>query len=295
MRMRRRNSTWHEVAAPTKSSLQAVLRMVAGYLFLLQQLPTATYAFVAPSQKYCNLKRHDHADYSHVLNWLRPMKGRTSSYSAEVPYAPPPTTTSHAMLPPHIAASVVLGSNIRLSLCMALIHIVLGSIGTPFVAKAIPTWYMKIDKPSWTPPNRIFGPTWTLLYTLMGISFSRVVQQLTLSPLLCYWKHPLTWIWMGHVLLNVIWAPVFFGLQQLRAGLYMNYGLLFSLCCLIIPWYMQIDMLAAYLLLPYTVWLLYATCLNQAICARNPGPYNTARFYANLAKLQRQAAIYADS
>jgi hypothetical protein len=57
---------------------------------------------------------------------------------------------------------------------------------------------------------------------------------------------------------------------------------------------MQIDILAAYLLLPYTVWLLYSTCLNQVICARNPGPYNTARFYAILAKLQRQAAIYAN-
>lgn len=94
--------------------------------------------------------------------------------------------------------------------------------------------------------------------------------------------------------LNVSWAPVFFGYQRLRAGFYINCGLLFSLSA-IIPWYWHIDPLAAYLLLPYTLWLLYATFLNHAIDRRNPGPYNAARFYTQLDQLQKQAKRYADS
>jgi translocator protein len=204
-----------------------------------------------------------------------------------------PTTSLGATLG-SISATSVLGQNIQLSVCMALTHILLGSLGTPFVARGIKTWYTKIDKPSWTPPNRIFAPTWTLLYTLMGIAFSRILQQLHM-PLTSSMKHPLTLIWMGHLLLNIVWAPIFFGLQRLRTGLYINYGLVLSLCGLVIPGYKHIDVVAAYMVAPYALWLLYATCLNRSICQRNPGSYNTARFYSDLFKLQQQAAKHADS
>jgi translocator protein len=187
------------------------------------------------------------------------------------------------------------GSKLSLSAASAVVHVLLGSSGTPVVARAIAAWYTKIDKPAWTPPNRLFAPVWTILYSLMGISFARILQKLTaLSSTATAWRHPLVWIWMGHMALNLIWAPVFFGYQQLRAGFYINCGLLFSLGA-VIPWYWHFDPFAAYLLLPYTLWLLYATCLNRAIDRRNPGPYNAARFYAQLDQLQRKAKHYADS
>jgi translocator protein len=187
-----------------------------------------------------------------------------------------------------------INNNIQLSICMGLLHLILGSLGTPIVAKAISIWYNKIDKPKWTPPNRIFAPTWTILYTLMGIAFSRILQQLGASSAKSLWKHPLVLVWTGHILLNIIWAPIFFGLQQLRVGLYINCGLLLSLCGIIIPWYSKTDIVAMYMVIPYAIWLLYATCLNRSISLRNPGPYNTARFYSDLYKLQQQAAKYAN-
>ena len=196
------------------------------------------------------------------------------------------------------AIPITANINIRQSIYMGLLHLLLGSLGTPTVAKAISIWYSKIDKPKWTPPNRIFAPTWTILYTVMGMAFSRILQQLyiiSISSEQSLWKHPLLFVWVGHMLLNIVWAPIFFGLQQLRAGLYINCGLLFSLCGIIIPWYTQIDIIAAYMVIPYAIWLSYATCLNRSICLRNPGPYNTARFYSDLYKLQQQAAKYASS
>ena len=187
-----------------------------------------------------------------------------------------------------------ISSNMQLSIFMGLLHLLLGSLGTPIVAKAISIWYNKIDKPKWTPPNRLFAPTWTMLYTLMGIAFSRILQQLSITCVESLWKHPLIYVWTGHVLLNIIWAPIFFGLQRLRVGLLINCGLLFSLCGIIIPWYSKIDIIAMYMVIPYAIWLTYATCLNRSICLRNPGPYNTARFNSDLYKLQKQAEKYAN-
>jgi translocator protein len=187
------------------------------------------------------------------------------------------------------------GRKFSLAAVSAVVHVLLGSSGTPIVARAISAWYTKIDKPTWTPPNRIFGPVWTILYSLMGISFSRILEKLTLlSAGTKVWRHPVALVWMGHMALNLSWAPVFFGYQQLKAGFYINCGLLLSLVA-IIPWYWHFDPLAATLLLPYTLWLLYATCLNRAIDRRNPGPYNAARFYAQLDQLQRKAKHYAGS
>lgn len=99
------------------------------------------------------------------------------------------------------------------------------------------------------------------------------------------------------MLLNVAWAPVFFGMKRLRVALAMNYALLASLR-VIIPRFFASNALSGWLLVPYTLWLLYATALNQAICQRNPTDnwgigYNNARFQADLIQLQKDAANYA--
>lgn len=103
--------------------------------------------------------------------------------------------------------------------------------------------------------------------------------------------------WLGHMLLNVAWAPVFFGLKRLRIALAINYGMVLSLCGILIP--RAVDRTTALLLVPYALWLLYATALNQAICQRNPvyfargSAYNNAMFQADLIALQKAAAQYA--
>lgn len=165
-------------------------------------------------------------------------------------------------------------------------HVLGGTIGVPVVANGIKTWYKKVDLPPWTPPDRIFAPTWTLLYALMGMAAGRVYQKVgNTLPL---------FLWACHYLLNLSWAPVFFGRKRLRLGLFMNFALLSSLG-VIIPRFYQIDPLSAKLLLPYSVWLTFATALNWSICSRNPteGGYNNAMFQSDLDKLQQQAAEYA--
>jgi translocator protein len=176
----------------------------------------------------------------------------------------------------------------------ALVHIVLGALGTPIVAKATSTWYPKIVLPTWTPPNRIFGPVWTILYASMGVALSRIVSRLNTT----WWQTPVMLWWVVHMLLNVSWAPIFFGCKRLRIGLAINYALLATLCGCILPTYFVLDRIAAALLVPYVLWLLFATALNQAICQRNPvtgktGAYNNAMLQADLIQLQRAAAKYA--
>jgi len=97
------------------------------------------------------------------------------------------------------------------------------------------------------------------------------------------------------MVLNLAWAPAFFGFQWLRVAQALNISLLFTLGSLILPTFFRLNPLSAYLLLPYTAWLTFATFLNGAICRRNPtrGGYNDAKFQAQLAMLQEKAKIYA--
>ena len=94
-------------------------------------------------------------------------------------------------------------------------HVLGGLTGTPIVARATSRWYNQIDLPEWTPPNRIFGPIWTCLYASMGVAASRVARQVGLKsvPML---------LWACHYVLNLSWAPVFFGAKRLRLGLIIN-------------------------------------------------------------------------
>ncbi len=117
-------------------------------------------------------------------------------------------------------------------------------------------------------------------------------------------------LWAIHYSLNLLWAPAFFGLKYLRLGLVVNY-LLLSTLGLTLSYFYRIDPLAAYLQIPYFLWLLYATRLNQSICKLNPtvggtneamiqadlcsfGPgYNEAMLQYDIKVLQTAAAKYA--
>ena len=102
-------------------------------------------------------------------------------------------------------------------------------------------------------------------------------------------------MWGIHYLSNLLWAPVFFGQQRLRLGLVINYWLTLSLTLwMVLVGHFQPT--AAWFLLPYLVWLIFATALNQAIVRLNPTKpgYNEAKFQAQLLKLRQRAALYAD-
>ena len=183
-------------------------------------------------------------------------------------------------------------------------HIVGGCTGSPLVARATKSWYRRISLPTWTPPNYAFAPVWTTLYGLMGYSISRIVK--STSPT----ANVATKFWTLHYALNLFWAPVFFGFQYLRLGLIINL-LLIATLGMILPLYHQIDPLSAYLQIPYLMWLIFATKLNQSICKLNPmvggsneamiqadlcasgEGYNDAMLQYDIKKLQVAAAKYA--
>jgi tryptophan-rich sensory protein len=117
-------------------------------------------------------------------------------------------------------------------------------------------------------------------------------------------------LWKIHYVLNLLWAPLFFGFQYLRVGLVINFALVSTLLVIMKLFY-AIDPVSAYLQLPYFLWLIYATKLNQAICKLNPmingmnearlqadlcfygEGYNDAMLEYDIAKLQAAAAKYA--
>lgn len=187
--------------------------------------------------------------------------------------------------------STLLPAAINPVVASAVGHVIGGNLATPFVIDSVKTWYAKIKLPSWTPPNGVFAPVWTFLYASLGVAVARVAAASSRGwkslPVVCWGTH--------YLLLNLSWAPLFFGMAKLRAGLFINYAMIASMPLLFVM-YGAVDRTASLLLLPYTGWLIFATILNQAICKLNPmdgSGYSNAKFEADLAKLQKQAAKYA--
>ncbi len=146
------------------------------------------------------------------------------------------------------------------------------SVLVPFVAAAmgsaatipnITTWYATLDKPFFSPPNWLFGPVWTVLYLLMGLSLYLVwVARYKKS------KKSAFVVFGVQLALNVLWSVVFFGLHAPWAGVVIIVALLASIVATIrIFW--PINKTAAYLLFPYVVWVSFATLLNSAVAALN--------------------------
>ena len=140
--------------------------------------------------------------------------------------------------------------------------IAIGALGTLFT-DSITTWYTTLEKPFFNPPNWVFGPAWTLLFILIGISFAIVWQKkgkLSLTfPFLIY---PV------QMLFNVLWSYTFFGLQSPALAL-VDIGILWILIIINIKIYYPISKAAAYLLIPYLAWVTFATSLNASILYLN--------------------------
>jgi benzodiazapine receptor len=169
-----------------------------------------------------------------------------------------------------------------------------GNVGTPFVLAAKKSWYDRIAKPKWTPPNRIFAPVWITLYTLVGLAVYRITS-LNPSTTPLQLLRRLSLVMYGvHYLLNIIWAPIFFGWKRLRLGHVLNILLLTTLAPVLYGFY-RIDQLSAFLLIPYMLWLFVATALSNGICKLNPTikGYNNAMLEADIYSYQQKAAKYA--
>jgi tryptophan-rich sensory protein len=140
-----------------------------------------------------------------------------------------------------------------------------GFIGSLATVPAIPTWYESLKRPSFNPPNWIFGPVWTGLYTLMGISLFIVWQKRADYPQV----KPALGFFFIQLILNALWSVAFFGLRSPLLGL-IDIVLLWIAILLTIKSFFKILKTAALLLLPYILWVSFAVLLNFSLWILNP-------------------------
>ncbi len=135
-----------------------------------------------------------------------------------------------------------------------------GFIGSRFMPG---DWYLSLAKPSWTPPGWIFGPVWTLLYILMGISAWLVWKEAGIWSA----KLPLA-LFIMQLVLNALWSWLFFGLNKPGLAL-IDIVVLWTGILAVMLLFWQIRPLAGALFAPYLAWVTFAAALNLAIWLMN--------------------------
>ena len=124
-------------------------------------------------------------------------------------------------------------------------------------------WYWKLAKPSWTPPPWLFGPVWTLLYLMMGVSAWLLWRKRSLPA-----GRVAIALFFTQLALNFAWTPMFFGLHALGVAFAEIVVLWIAIAATIATgWW--VHRLAAVMLLPYFAWVSFASALNFAIWRLN--------------------------
>lgn len=137
-----------------------------------------------------------------------------------------------------------------------------GAIGSLATVPNIPTWYQQLEKPLLNPPNWIFGPVWTTLYTLMGIALALVILHRSEGKKRAY-------VWFGiQLALNTLWSIVFFGFHLPWLAVIIIVALLVSIV-MTIREFRRFVPATLWLLLPYLAWVCFATYLNTGIAFLN--------------------------
>ena len=139
-----------------------------------------------------------------------------------------------------------------------------GFVGSLFTIPSIPTWYALLAKPSFTPPSWLFAPVWTLLYVLMGISFFLVWQKNFKGAD----RNTAIGVYALQLGLNILWSIAFFGWHSPFAGLIVIALLWLSIAATIAVFY-RVSKNAAWLLLPYILWVSFASLLNYSVWILN--------------------------
>ena len=139
-----------------------------------------------------------------------------------------------------------------------------GFIGSYFTTPAIPTWFATLQKPSFAPPNWVFAPVWTSLYIMMGISLFLVWQKGREDKPV----KAAIYLFAGQLVLNALWSFVFFGLRSPLLGLIEIIILWIAILATIMS-FMKVSRTAAYLLIPYFLWVSFASIVNFSIWSLN--------------------------
>jgi translocator protein len=141
---------------------------------------------------------------------------------------------------------------------------VVGALFSPGFSAPAALWYAAVVKPDWVPPQNWFPPVWMVLYVLMSIAAwivwrERYHRGRTLAIT----------AYCIQLLLNTLWAPVFFGLKNIDAGLF----------CIVATWlavgwtmreFARVKAAAALILVPYFLWITFIAAINLAVWKLNP-------------------------
>lgn len=162
--------------------------------------------------------------------------------------------------PPYSRGRVadIAGLVMFVALCLGI-----GALGGAVTAASVKTWYPTLVKPSFNPPNEVFGPVWSVLYVMMGTAAWRVWRTTDWDTA----RGPLT-LFALQLAINLGWSVVFFGLERIGPAVAVIVVLeLVGVATALV--FRPIDRLAALLLLPYILWVTFATVLNIAIWRLN--------------------------
>ena len=144
------------------------------------------------------------------------------------------------------------------------ICLVAGAIGSMATQTSVNTWYTTLSKPVFNPPNWLFAPVWTSLFVLMGISAGIVWNRGFYHK----WVKTALYHFGFQLILNIAWSLVFFGLREIFGALLIVVGL-FVLLLFTYKWFRVVNVNAAYLLIPYILWVAFASVLNFSIWQLN--------------------------
>jgi tryptophan-rich sensory protein len=177
-------------------------------------------------------------------------------------------TTADASLPAAIRRNGT-GRALLMLLVFIAISTAVAAFGSLATISNVDGWYDDAEKVFWSPPNQLFGPVWTVLYTLMSVAAWLVWlrrQQPGAGRAL--------WTYVAQLVLNALWTPVFFGAYPLigPAALWIALAIIVALDVAILLTMLRfspIDRAAAWMLVPYWAWVLFATTLNAGLAVLN--------------------------
>jgi benzodiazapine receptor len=149
-------------------------------------------------------------------------------------------------------------------ICFFALVIFIECLGHFFTFSSVGTWYQTLQRPAWNPPAWIFAPVWTILYLSIAVSGWLVFIKAKSSAI----KRVGFQIYGLQLLFNLLWSFLFFFLKSPDLA-FLDILLLLLFISLTISNFWKIYRPAAFLLIPYLVWTLYAAALNLAIWSLN--------------------------
>ncbi len=154
-------------------------------------------------------------------------------------------------------------NNIAKLIISLFIPLSIGFIAGQFTASAVPEWYAMLNRPDFNPPSSVFGPVWTVLYALMGVSFYLIWKQERSRG-----RNQAITLFFIQLVLNFAWSFLFFWFQRIDLALIEMAVLWISIVFTVIQFY-RINKASALISIPYLLWVSFAFVLNATYYMMN--------------------------